>query len=71
MHEVNSRETARNLIAVHGLRAQAVVQERIAESRNQGDTSGMERWQNVEAAISELRRTGSTGGEPHRAAARV
>ncbi len=57
MPETHSRETAQNLIAVHGLRAQAVVQERIAESRNQGDTFGMERWQNVEAAINELRRT--------------
>jgi hypothetical protein len=59
MPELDSKYTAQNLIAVHGLRAQAVVQERIAESRNQGDTSGMERWQNVEAAIGELRRTAS------------
>jgi hypothetical protein len=58
MSEPHSRATAQNLIALHGLRAQAVVQERIAESRNQGDTSGMERWQNVEAEIYELRRTG-------------
>jgi hypothetical protein len=57
MLEPHSRETAQNLIAFHGLRAQAVVQERIAESRNQGDSSGMERWQNVEAAIHQLRRT--------------
>jgi hypothetical protein len=55
--EFRSRDTAQNLIAVHGLRAQAVVRERMAESRNQGDASGMERWQNVEAAIAELRRT--------------
>jgi hypothetical protein len=70
MAEFNSRESARNLIAVHGLRAQAVVQERIAESRNQGDTSGMDRWQNVEGAINELRRTGSTADELRRAPAR-
>jgi hypothetical protein len=57
MSERNSKYTAQNLMAVHGLRAQAVVQERIAESRQQGDTSGLERWQNVEAAIAELRRT--------------
>jgi hypothetical protein len=44
-------------MTVHGLRAQAVVHERIAEARQQGDTSELERWQNVEAAISELRRT--------------
>jgi len=57
MSELDSKYTAQNLIAVHGLRAQAVVQERIAESRHQGDASGLARWHNVEAAISELRRT--------------
>jgi hypothetical protein len=57
MSENNSRYIAQNLITVHGLRAAAVVQERIAESRQQGDASAMARWQNVEAAISELRRT--------------
>jgi hypothetical protein len=57
MSEPGSIYTAQNLMAVHGLRAQAVVHERIAESRQQGDVSGLERWQNVEAAISELRRT--------------
>jgi hypothetical protein len=57
MSEPNSKYTAQNMMAVHGLRAQAVVQERIAESRLQGDTSALERWQNVEAAIGELRRT--------------
>ena len=53
-----NKQTARNLMSVHGLRAQAVVQERIAESRLQGDRAGFERWQNVKAAIAELRRTG-------------
>ncbi len=53
----SSKYTAQNLMAVHGLRAQAVVNERIAEARQQGDTSGLERWQNVEAAIGELRRS--------------
>jgi hypothetical protein len=43
---------------VHGLRAGAVAEERIAESRLGGDTTGLERWQNVRAAIAELRRTG-------------
>ncbi len=57
MPESDSKYTAQNMIAVHGLRAQAVVQERIVESRMQGDSSGLERWQNVEAAIGELRRT--------------
>jgi hypothetical protein len=55
MSQFDNTFTARNLIAVHGLRAQAVVHERIAESRLQGDASGLHRWQNVEAAIGELR----------------
>jgi hypothetical protein len=57
MSEYDSKYTAQNLISIHGLRAQAVVQERTAEARLQGDTAGLERWQNVQAAISELRRT--------------
>jgi hypothetical protein len=69
MREFNSRDTARNLIAMHGLRARAVVQERIVESRNQGDTSGMERWQNVEAAIGELRRIGPKADDLRRTTA--
>jgi len=57
MSASDSKHTARNLMTVYGLRAQAVAHERIAEARQQGDTSGLERWQNVETAISELRRT--------------
>lgn len=57
MDAADNKHTARNMMSVHGLRAQAVVQERIAESRAQGDTVGMERWQAVAAAIAELRRT--------------
>ncbi len=57
MSDLDSRTTAQNLMTVHGLRAQAVVQERIAEARQQGDTAGLARWQNVEAAIAELRRS--------------
>jgi len=59
MREADSKYIAMNLMTVHGLRAQAVVHEHIAEARQQGDTSGFERWQNIEAAISELRRTAS------------
>jgi hypothetical protein len=62
MSENDSKYIAQNLISVHGLRATAVVQERIAESRQQGDASAMARWQNVEAAISELRRTAPKSG---------
>jgi hypothetical protein len=57
MNEFESKYTAQNLMAMHGLRAQAVVHEHLSEARQQGDTTGLERWQNVEAAISELRRT--------------
>jgi hypothetical protein len=31
--------------------------ERIAEMRQQGDVAGLDRWQQVHAAICELRRT--------------
>jgi hypothetical protein len=58
MDQTESRNIARNMMSVHGLRAQAVVQERLTEARARGDTTGMERWQTVEAMIAELRRTG-------------
>ena len=58
MLEFENKQIARNLMVVHGLRAQALVQERLAEARLQGDHTGLERWQNVHAAIAELRRTG-------------
>jgi hypothetical protein len=57
MDSAENKLTAQNMITVHGLRAQAVVTERLAESRSQGDTAGMERWQAVLAAIAELRTT--------------
>jgi hypothetical protein len=57
MNQSDSKYTAQNMMTVHGLRAQALVQEHITEARQQGDTSGLERWQNVGAAIDELRRT--------------
>ncbi len=59
MSETDSKHTAQNLMMVHGLRAGAVVQEHIAEARQQGDVSGLEKWQNVESAIAELRRSGA------------
>lgn len=55
--EPDNKKTAMSLISVHGVRAQAVVSERIQEARLERDASGLERWQNVGAAISELRRT--------------
>ncbi|HEY4174227.1 MAG TPA: hypothetical protein VGM42_14455 [Rhodopila sp.] len=57
MMEPNSKTTATNLISVHGIRAQAVVSERMEEARLRNDASDVARWQNVETAIHELRRT--------------
>jgi len=53
----NAQETALSMIRLHGLRAQAVALERVAEMRQQGDAAGLDRWQQVHAAICELRRT--------------
>ena len=55
--------TARNMIRLHGLRAQAVAMERAAEMRQQGDVAGFDRWQSIHAAISELRRTAGLHAE--------
>jgi hypothetical protein len=57
MADMDNKEIAQNLMAVHGLLAGAVVSERIEESRLHGDAVAFERWQNVQAAIHELRRT--------------
>jgi hypothetical protein len=51
------REIARNMIARHGLRAQAVAQEHLEEVRRQGETANLEHWQAVFDAVVELRRT--------------
>jgi hypothetical protein len=64
MSEPDNRYIAQNLIAAHGLRANAVANERIAESRQQGDAAGLERWQNVKVAINELRRTAPRPNHP-------
>jgi hypothetical protein len=66
MDNAENRQTAQNMMSVHGLRAQAIVQERLAESRAKGDTAEMERWQAVGAAISELRRTAAEQRQPER-----
>jgi hypothetical protein len=57
MSEPDSKHTARNLIARYGQRARAVAEERIAESRQQSDIAGLERWHDVKSAIEEPRRT--------------
>ena len=56
----DAQATALSMIKLHGLRAQAVALERAAELRHQGDVAGHDRWQQVHAAICELRRTAPT-----------
>jgi hypothetical protein len=54
---LEAQERALSMIRLHGLRAQAVALERVAELRQQGDVAGHDRWQQIHAAICELRRT--------------
>jgi uncharacterized membrane-anchored protein len=55
MNNAQNKQIARDMMSLHGLRAQAIAQERLVESRIQGDAAGMERWQAVGMAIAELR----------------
>ncbi len=55
------RTTAQMMIRLHGLHAQAIAQEHAAELRQQADTAGFDYWQQVHAAICELRRTAPHG----------
>ena len=65
MHAPPARETARMMLRLHGLQAQAIALEHAAEMRQQGDAAGFDRWRHVQAAILELRPTGSqTSPEP-------
>lgn len=57
----DAQETALAMIRLHGLRAQAVAQERAAELRQQGNVAGYDRWQQIHTAICELRRTAPSG----------
>ncbi len=57
MAGVSHKEIAQNMMSVHGVLAAAVVSERIEESRLHGDAAALDRWQGVEMAIQELRRT--------------
>jgi hypothetical protein len=56
----DAQQTALSMIRLHGLRAQAIAQERAAEMRQQGDVTGLDRWEQVYAAICEIRRTAAT-----------
>jgi hypothetical protein len=53
----NGQDMAQMMIRRHGLRAQAVALEHVAEMRQQGDTAGLDLWQHTHMAIVELRRT--------------
>jgi hypothetical protein len=53
----DAQETALKMIRLHGLRAQAVALERAAEMRQRSDVAGLDQWQQIHAAICELRRT--------------
>ena len=55
MSELNSQHTAQMMIRLHGLQAQAIAQERVAEMRQTGDAAGLDHWQQVHMAIRELR----------------
>jgi len=57
MHAEPALETARKMIRLHGLRAQAIALEHTAEMRQQGDAAGLDHWQAIHAAICELRTT--------------
>jgi hypothetical protein len=57
LKQPNGQEMAQMMIRRHGLRAQAVALEHIAEMRQQGDTAGLDLWQHTHTAIIELRRT--------------
>jgi hypothetical protein len=56
----DAQETALNMIRLHGLRAQAIASERSAEMRQQGNAAGHDRWQQIHAAICELRKTAAS-----------
>jgi hypothetical protein len=64
MPNEHRQHTALSMIQLHGLRAQAVALEHVAEMRQKGDTAGFDRWQQIHAAICELRQT-ARPGETH------
>ena len=49
-------ETAKMMMSRHGLRAAAVAAERAEEMRCSGDAAGFARWEQIQAAIQEMRR---------------
>jgi len=66
MRNQDAKETARMMIRLHGLQAQAIAQERVAEMRQQGDTAGLDHWEQIHTAIREIRQARHEGfGESH------
>ena len=57
---LEAQGTALSMIRLHGLRAQAVALERAAELRQQGNVAAHDLWQQIHAAICELRQTAPT-----------
>jgi predicted transposase YdaD len=55
MRHQDAKETAQMMLRLHGLRAQAIAQERAAEMRQQGDAKGLDHWQQIHMAICEMR----------------
>ena len=55
MRHQDAKETAQMMLRLHGLRAQAIAQERAAEMRQQGDAKGLDHWQQIHTAICEMR----------------
>ena len=55
MPQQNASETARMMLRLHGLRAQAIALERVSEMRQQGDAQGLDHWRQIHLAICELR----------------
>ncbi len=53
----DTRITAQQLIQLHGLRAQAVAQERASEAQLAGDAAAADRWRQVHDMVCELKRT--------------
>lgn len=67
MRHQDTKQTAQMMLRLHGLRAQAIAQERAAEMRLQGDTEGLDHWQQIHTAICEMRHAArqQTYGESH------
>ena len=60
MPAMDAQETALMMIRLHGLQAQAIALEHVAEMRQQGDTAGLDHWQEIYAAVRELRQGKTT-----------